>query len=156
MMKFFFIREEVIPIAIEFRQSAPIPKEDMQVPRGVTWYERLMALPNRVFGEQVLVAAGMSDKWLEEARMCLFCSSTEKVALYQSAFPAFSGLMGVSPLRSGEEYWFEQIKPNFIFAAAPPVATEGARIPKPSTLAPFTQKRSNHLLGVCWWCSCGR
>ncbi|KAJ0564136.1 hypothetical protein HanOQP8_Chr07g0260441 [Helianthus annuus] len=38
--------------------------------------------------------------------------------------------MGVRPLRGGEEYWFEQIKPNFLYArtelfAPPPAATEG-------------------------------
>ncbi|KAF5796606.1 hypothetical protein HanXRQr2_Chr08g0353591 [Helianthus annuus] len=45
-MKFFFIREE----------DLPLPKKEM-------WYVRLTATPNRIFGEQVLVAAGMSDRW---------------------------------------------------------------------------------------------
>ncbi|KAM0033605.1 hypothetical protein Hdeb2414_s0016g00488031 [Helianthus debilis subsp. tardiflorus] len=44
--------------------------------------------------------------------------------------------MGVRPLRAGDEYWLEEIQPNFMYApaevfAAPPVATEGARIPNP-------------------------
>ncbi|KAM0005875.1 hypothetical protein Hdeb2414_s0194g00829191 [Helianthus debilis subsp. tardiflorus] len=47
-MKFFFIHEVVIPVDMEFRQSATIPKEDMKVPRAVAWYEKLLALPNRV------------------------------------------------------------------------------------------------------------
>ncbi|MFS8019650.1 hypothetical protein Hanom_Chr15g01406201 [Helianthus anomalus] len=43
--------------------------------------------------------------------------------------------MGVRPFRAREEYWYEQIKPNFIYASTelfenPPVSTEGARIPK--------------------------
>ncbi|KAJ0564135.1 hypothetical protein HanOQP8_Chr07g0260431 [Helianthus annuus] len=33
-MKFFFIREEVIPVDMEFRQSASIPKEDMRSRAG--------------------------------------------------------------------------------------------------------------------------
>ncbi|MFS7965960.1 hypothetical protein Hanom_Chr09g00768251 [Helianthus anomalus] len=66
----------------------------------------------------------------------MFCSSTEKAALYQSAFRTFFGTMGVRPLRDGEEYWYEQIKPNFMYAraelfAALLVATEGAHIPNP-------------------------
>ncbi|MFS7953831.1 hypothetical protein Hanom_Chr07g00623201 [Helianthus anomalus] len=43
----------------------------MKVSRGVAWYENLMALPNRVFGEQVLVAAGMSNKWPEDCESVL-------------------------------------------------------------------------------------
>ncbi|KAJ0950778.1 hypothetical protein HanPSC8_Chr02g0052181 [Helianthus annuus] len=107
-MKFFYIREEVILIDMEFQDSAPIPKEDMKIPHGATWYEGLMVLPNRVF----------------------------KVALYQSAFPAFAGVMCVRPLRGGEEYLFEKIRPNFMYAraelfVAPSAATEGVRIPNP-------------------------
>ncbi|KAF5822974.1 hypothetical protein HanRHA438_Chr01g0033961 [Helianthus annuus] len=67
-MKFLFIRAEVIPMVMQFRRMGPIPKEEMKVPHGVAWYENLMALPNRVFGEQVLVAAGMSDKWPEDSK----------------------------------------------------------------------------------------
>ncbi|MFS8034164.1 hypothetical protein Hanom_Chr17g01578011 [Helianthus anomalus] len=107
-MKFFYIREEVIPIDMEFSDSAPIPKEDMKIRRGAAWYEKLMALPNRVF----------------------------EVVLYQSAFPAFVGIMGTRPLRDDDEYWLEQIQPNFMYAraelfAVPPAATEGVRIPNP-------------------------
>ncbi|MFS7898543.1 hypothetical protein Hanom_Chr03g00235551 [Helianthus anomalus] len=61
-MKFFFIRKEVIPIAMEFRQSGPIPKEDTKIPHKEGWYNKIKATPNRVFGEQVLIAAGMSNK----------------------------------------------------------------------------------------------
>ncbi|MFS7965599.1 hypothetical protein Hanom_Chr09g00764091 [Helianthus anomalus] len=31
-MKFFYIREEVIPVDMDFRDSAAIPKEDMKIP----------------------------------------------------------------------------------------------------------------------------
>ncbi|MFS7984184.1 hypothetical protein Hanom_Chr11g00983531 [Helianthus anomalus] len=64
-MKFFYIREEAIPVDMEFRDSAPIPKEDMKVLREEAWYEKLMALLIRVYREQVLVTEGMSDKWPE-------------------------------------------------------------------------------------------
>ncbi|KAJ0694925.1 hypothetical protein HanPI659440_Chr15g0614361 [Helianthus annuus] len=107
-MKFFYNREEVISVNMEFRDLATIPKEDMKIPRGATWYEKLMVLPNRVFGEQVLVAAGMSDKWTEKREdVSILLLNGEEVALYQSTFPAFAGTMGVRPLRSGEKYWFE-------------------------------------------------
>ncbi|MFS7920223.1 hypothetical protein Hanom_Chr03g00221901 [Helianthus anomalus] len=63
----------------------------------------------------------------------------EKVALYQSAFPTFGGSMGVKPLGDGEVFWFEKIKPNFMYAppklfATLPVTTQGARIPNPRPL----------------------
>ncbi|MFS8034127.1 hypothetical protein Hanom_Chr17g01577581 [Helianthus anomalus] len=104
-VKFFFIREEVIPVDMVFRQSAPIPKEDMKVLRGVALYEKLLALPNRVFGEQVLVTTGMSDKWPEQSKdVPVLLFDGQEVALYQSAFPTFPGTMGVRPLCGGEEY----------------------------------------------------
>ncbi|KAJ0680790.1 hypothetical protein HanPI659440_Chr16g0628311 [Helianthus annuus] len=67
-MKFFFICEEVIPIAMEFRQPSAIPKEDTPIPKKAAWYDKLMATPNRVFGKQVLVAVGMSDKWPKRSK----------------------------------------------------------------------------------------
>ncbi|MFS7997204.1 hypothetical protein Hanom_Chr12g01138921 [Helianthus anomalus] len=146
-IKFFYIREEVIPIAMKFRDSAPIQKEDIKIPRGAAWYEKLLALPNEVFGEQVLVAAGMSDKWphgspnvpvllLEDEGSTLIiapCVNAE-VVIYHRAFPAYVGVMNMRPLRDGEEYWFEQIWANFMYArvemfAAPLVVTEGVHIP---------------------------
>ncbi|MFS7937355.1 hypothetical protein Hanom_Chr05g00426611 [Helianthus anomalus] len=53
--KFFFIREDVILVAMEFRGPSPIPKEDMRIPRGATWCESLKELPNQSFGGHVLV-----------------------------------------------------------------------------------------------------
>ncbi|KAM0067093.1 hypothetical protein Hdeb2414_s0002g00056861 [Helianthus debilis subsp. tardiflorus] len=104
---------------MELRDSAAIPKEDMKILCGAAWYEKLMALPNQVFGEQVLVAAGMSVKWMEKREdVHVLLLNGEEVVLYQSAFPAFVGTMGVRPLHSGEEYWFKQIKPNFMYARA--------------------------------------
>ncbi|KAM0057504.1 hypothetical protein Hdeb2414_s0005g00158931 [Helianthus debilis subsp. tardiflorus] len=96
-----------------------------------------MALLNRVFDEQVLVAAGMSDKWPEDSENVLvLLLHDEEVALYQSVFPTFASIMGTRPLRDDDEYWLEQIQPNFMYAiaelfAAPPAVTEGARIPNP-------------------------
>ncbi|MFS7905531.1 hypothetical protein Hanom_Chr01g00048781 [Helianthus anomalus] len=50
-MKFFFIQEEVIPIATLFHEPDAIDKEDTPIPKKTGWYEKLMALLNRVFGE---------------------------------------------------------------------------------------------------------
>ncbi|MFS7964005.1 hypothetical protein Hanom_Chr08g00745021 [Helianthus anomalus] len=74
---------------MEFRE--PVPKKDIKVPKGVAWYEGLHALPKQAFNENVLVAAGMSDKWPHDS---------QKVV----AFTACAGVMGVRPLEDGEEY----------------------------------------------------
>ncbi|KAJ0669224.1 hypothetical protein HanPI659440_Chr17g0698601 [Helianthus annuus] len=79
----------------------------------------------------------MSDKWLERSTdVSVLLLNGEEDALYQSAFKTFDRTLGVRPLRAREEYWYEQIKRNFIYASAelfvnPPVSTEGARIPNP-------------------------
>ncbi|KAM0041130.1 hypothetical protein Hdeb2414_s0011g00362671 [Helianthus debilis subsp. tardiflorus] len=92
-MKFFFIREEVIPIIMEFHQPGAIPKEDTPIPRKAAWYDKIMATPDRVFGELVLVAVGMSEKWPErstdvhvllfngEGEFLLCCSSCKDLTL---------------------------------------------------------------------------
>ncbi|KAF5804478.1 hypothetical protein HanRHA438_Chr05g0206981 [Helianthus annuus] len=51
--------------------------------------------------------------------------------------------MGVRPLESGEVYWYEQIKDNFMYPPAgvfanPPAATEGAHLPNPRPLRVVT------------------
>ncbi|MFS7996357.1 hypothetical protein Hanom_Chr12g01128981 [Helianthus anomalus] len=71
----------------------------------------------------MLVAAHMSDQWPED--------STEAV------FPTFGGTMGVRPLESREQLWYERIKVLFLYPPAgafanPPIATEGAHLPNPS------------------------
>ncbi|MFS7984242.1 hypothetical protein Hanom_Chr11g00984221 [Helianthus anomalus] len=67
--KFFFIREEVLPIAMPFRDwTEAIPKEDLPIPKTARWYQQLTPTPNRVFGENVLVAAKMSDQWSPSSR----------------------------------------------------------------------------------------
>ncbi|MFS7967039.1 hypothetical protein Hanom_Chr09g00781031 [Helianthus anomalus] len=48
---------------MEFCDPAPIPKEDLKIPKGAAWYEKLKPLPKQAFSEHILVAAGMSDKW---------------------------------------------------------------------------------------------
>ncbi|KAM0003669.1 hypothetical protein Hdeb2414_s0275g00854151 [Helianthus debilis subsp. tardiflorus] len=53
----------VIPVAMELYDPEPIPKEDLKIPKGAAWYKKLKPLPNQAFGEHMLVAAGMSDKW---------------------------------------------------------------------------------------------
>ncbi|KAM0026036.1 hypothetical protein Hdeb2414_s0020g00553451 [Helianthus debilis subsp. tardiflorus] len=136
-MKFFYIHAEVIPMVMQFRDSAPIAKEDLKIPRGAAWYEKLLALPNQAFSEQVLVTVGMSDRWPHGIlNVPVLLLDGEEVVLYHRTFPAHAGVMGVRPLRAGEEYWSEQIRPNFLYAradvfAVPPVATEGAHIPNP-------------------------
>ncbi|MFS8006296.1 hypothetical protein Hanom_Chr14g01247551 [Helianthus anomalus] len=95
------------------------------------WYEKFLALPNRVFGEQVLVTAGVSDKWPEQSReVPVLLFNGEEVALYQAAFQTVVGTMGVRPLHDDEELWYEQIKPDFLFATLemfsnPPMGIEG-------------------------------
>ncbi|KAF5803022.1 hypothetical protein HanRHA438_Chr06g0275511 [Helianthus annuus] len=143
-MKFFFIREEVIPIVMIFRESDKTEKEELPIPKTVDWYMRLLATSNMIFGEQVLVAAGMSDKWparSKEVPVLMF--EGEVAQLYQSTFPTFGGAMGVRPLGDGEVFWYEQIKNNFLYPltgifANPPTSTKGAQLPKPRPLRGVT------------------
>ncbi|MFS8003062.1 hypothetical protein Hanom_Chr13g01209501 [Helianthus anomalus] len=143
-MKFFFIREEVIPIAMIFRESDKIDKEELSIPKVDDWYMRLLATPNRIFGEQVLVVAAMSDKWPERSEdIPLLMFNGEAAQLYQAAFPTFGGSKGVRPLEAVKVYWYEQIKGNFLYPPAgvfanPPTATEGAQLPKPRPLRGVT------------------
>ncbi|KAF5772431.1 hypothetical protein HanRHA438_Chr13g0587591 [Helianthus annuus] len=95
-----------------------------------------MATLNRVFGEQVLVAAGMSDKWPQRSKdVPVLLFDGEGCAL-SKCLPNFFWSNGREAPRDVEEYWYEQIKLNFMYApaelfAARPVATEGAHIPNP-------------------------
>ncbi|MFS8018882.1 hypothetical protein Hanom_Chr15g01397341 [Helianthus anomalus] len=104
--KFFFIREEVIPIVMTFRAwSEPIVKEDLPIPKQETWYVKLTATPNRVFGENFLVAAGMSDQWVADSKeVPVLMFDNREAHLYKASFPTFGGSMVVRPLRVGEEY----------------------------------------------------
>ncbi|KAJ0525701.1 hypothetical protein HanHA300_Chr09g0315051 [Helianthus annuus] len=94
-MKFFFIREEVIPIAMIFHEPDTIEKEELPIPKGADWYLKLTATPNRIFGENVLVAAQKSDKWSETSNEKCTCTKL---------LPTFGGSMGVRPVQSGEPY----------------------------------------------------
>ncbi|KAM0057781.1 hypothetical protein Hdeb2414_s0005g00162461 [Helianthus debilis subsp. tardiflorus] len=113
-MKFFFIRE-------------------LPIPKGADWYMNLLATPNRIFGEHVLVTAQMSDKWPERSEeIPVLKFNSEEAQLYQATFPTFGGSMGVRPLQAGEAYWYESIKVHFLYPPAgafanPPTVTEGAR-----------------------------
>ncbi|KAJ0795451.1 hypothetical protein HanPI659440_Chr04g0150661 [Helianthus annuus] len=143
-MKFFFIREEVVLIAMIFREPDVIEKEELAIPKGADWYLKLTATPNRIFGENVLVAAQMSDKWPETSNEVPILKFQDREAhLYQAAFPTFGGSMGVRPLVSGEPYWYERIKGYFLYPPAgafanPPTATEGAHLPNPRPLRTVT------------------
>ncbi|KAJ0910866.1 hypothetical protein HanRHA438_Chr06g0256971 [Helianthus annuus] len=143
--KFFFIREEVLPIAMPFREwTEVIPKEDLPIPKTARWYQQLTPTPNRVFGESVLVAAKMSDQWSPSSKeVPVLKIGDQEAQLYQAAFSTFGGSMGVRPVRDDEESWYDQIKGNFMFPAAdafasPPTATEGAQYPKPRPLRSVT------------------
>ncbi|KAJ0714990.1 hypothetical protein HanPI659440_Chr13g0495711 [Helianthus annuus] len=143
--KFFFIREEVLPIAMPFREwTEAIPKEDLPIPKTARWYQQLTPTPNRVFGESVLVAAKMSDQWSPSSKeVPVLKIGDQEAQLYQAAFSTFGGSMGVRPVRDDEESWYDQIKGNFMFPAAdafatPPTATEGAQYPKPRPLRSVT------------------
>ncbi|KAJ0616472.1 hypothetical protein HanIR_Chr02g0090941 [Helianthus annuus] len=143
--KFFFIREEVLPIAMPFRDwSEPVLKEDLPIPKHERWYQQLTPTPNRVFGENVLVVARMSDQWSPDSKeVPVLKIGDQEAQLYQAAFATFGGSMGVRPLRNDEERWYEQIRGNFMYAvadafASPPTATEGAQIPKPRPLRSVT------------------
>ncbi|MFS7899159.1 hypothetical protein Hanom_Chr05g00405321 [Helianthus anomalus] len=86
----------------------------------------------------------MTDKWLENSEsVSVLLLEGKETALYQSAFPTFAGVMGARPLRDGEEFWLEHIRTNFMYAqieafAAPPIATEGVRIPNPRPCSAIT------------------
>ncbi|XP_021971090.2 uncharacterized protein LOC110866045 [Helianthus annuus] len=143
--KFFFIREEVLPIAMPFREwTEVIPKEDLPIPKTARWYQQLTPTPNRVFGESVLVAAKMSDQWSPSSKeVPVLKIGDQEAQLYQAAFSTFGGSMGVRPVRDDEESWYDQIKGNFMFPAAdafasPPTATEGTQYPKPRPLRSVT------------------
>ncbi|MFS7964014.1 hypothetical protein Hanom_Chr08g00745121 [Helianthus anomalus] len=82
---------------MEFREHVPVLKKDIKVPKGVAWYEGLHALPKHAFSKNVLIAAGVSDKWPHDSQKVV-------VDLYNKAFTACAGVMGVRPLEDGEEY----------------------------------------------------
>ncbi|MFS8027284.1 hypothetical protein Hanom_Chr16g01496891 [Helianthus anomalus] len=115
---------------LEPSESDKIEKEELPIPKMADWYMHLFATPNRSFGEQVLVVAGMSDKWLEHSEEVYVLMFHGEVAqLYQDAFPTFSGAIGVRPLEAGEVYWYKQIKAHFLHPPAgafanPPTVTE--------------------------------
>ncbi|KAJ0799130.1 hypothetical protein HanLR1_Chr00c2196g0837351 [Helianthus annuus] len=143
--KFFFIREEVLPIAMPFRDwTEAVLKEDLPIPKQALWYQQLTPTPNRVFGENVLVAAQMSDRWSPDIKeVPVLKIGDQDAQLYQAAFATFAGSMGVRPLREDEESWYEQIRGNFMYPvadafAAPPIATEGVQFPKPRPLRSVT------------------
>ncbi|MFS7977803.1 hypothetical protein Hanom_Chr10g00908231 [Helianthus anomalus] len=143
-MKFFFIREEVMLIAMVIREPDKIEKEELPIPKMADWYMHLLATPNKIFGEHVLVAAAVSDKWSERSEeVPVLMFKGEATQLYQAAIPTFGGAMGVRRLESGEMYWYGQIKGNFLYPPAgafanPPTATEGAQLPKPRPLRGVT------------------
>ncbi|MFS7959131.1 hypothetical protein Hanom_Chr08g00687041 [Helianthus anomalus] len=124
--------------------SEPVLKEDLPIPKKARWYQQLTLTPNRVFGENVLVAARMSDRWSPNSKeVPVLMIGDQEAQLYQAAFATFGGSMGVRPLLEDEESWYEQIRGNFMYSvadafASPPTATEGAQFPKPRPLRSVT------------------
>ncbi|KAJ0897915.1 hypothetical protein HanRHA438_Chr08g0350991 [Helianthus annuus] len=124
--------------------SEPIPKEDLPIPKKANWYLQLTPTPNRVFGENVLVAAGMSDQWAPDSKdIPVLKLGDQEVQLYQAAFATFGGVIWSRPLKAGEQYWYDQIKGYFMYPVAdafvdPPISTEGAHIPNPRPLRSVT------------------
>ncbi|MFS7986957.1 hypothetical protein Hanom_Chr11g01016351 [Helianthus anomalus] len=149
--KFFFIREEVIPIAMFFRAPDTIEKGELLIPKGADWYLKLIATPNRIFGENVLVAAQMSEQWLaDRIEVPLLKFQDREAHLYQVVFPTFGRSMGVRPLESWEQYWYERIKGHFLYPLAgaftnSPTANEGAHLPNPRPLRAVTSARKEIL-----------
>ncbi|KAF5789080.1 hypothetical protein HanRHA438_Chr09g0377731 [Helianthus annuus] len=144
-IKFFFIREEVIPIAMIFRESDTIEKEELPIPNGADWHLNLVAKPNRIFGENVLVAAQMSDKWPETSYEVLVLKFEDRGmgTPLSSSFSHVWWVYGCAPATIWEPYWYEQIKGNFVYPPAgvfanPPYATEGALLPKTRPLRGVT------------------
>ncbi|KAM0046392.1 hypothetical protein Hdeb2414_s0009g00315641 [Helianthus debilis subsp. tardiflorus] len=141
---FFFIHEEVMPIAMIFRALDMIEKEELEIPKKEGWYVKLTPKPNRVFGENVLVAAQISDQWPEDSTEVPVLKFQDREAhLWQVAFLTFGGSMSSRPLESWEPFWYERIKGNFLYPPAgsfanPPIATEGAHIPNPRPLRAVT------------------
>ncbi|MFS7908015.1 hypothetical protein Hanom_Chr01g00078251 [Helianthus anomalus] len=142
--KFFFIREEVIPIAMIFHAPNVIEKEELPIPKGEAWYLKLTAMPNRIFGENVLLAAQMSDQWPTESKEVPVLKFQDREArLYHAAFPTFGGSMGVRPLEPRDLYWYERIKGHFLYPPAgafanPPITTECTHLPNPISLRAVT------------------
>ncbi|MFS7988589.1 hypothetical protein Hanom_Chr11g01036641 [Helianthus anomalus] len=157
--KFFFIREEVISIAMIFRTPDVIEKKELPIPKKADWYVKLTAIPNRIFGENVLVGAQMSDRWSEDSTKVPVLKFQDKEAhLWHVVFPTFGGSIGVRPLESGEQFWYERIKGCFLYPPAGalanhPTATEGAHIPNPRPLRAITSAGKEIFLsfqrGVC-------
>ncbi|KAJ0462525.1 hypothetical protein HanRHA438_Chr16g0787141 [Helianthus annuus] len=126
-----------------FHAPDVIEKEEFAIPKHADWYLKLTATPNRIFGENVLVAAQMSDKWPETSNEIPILKFEDSAHLYQAVFPTFGESMEVRPLESGEQYWYERIKGHFLYPlpgafANPPTATEGAHLPNPRPLRAVT------------------
>ncbi|KAJ0615040.1 hypothetical protein HanIR_Chr02g0069441 [Helianthus annuus] len=127
-----------------FRKPDVKEKKKLAIPKGANWYLKLTTTPNRILGENVLVAAQMSDKWSETSSEFPILKFEDREAhLYQVAFPTFGGSMGVRPRESGEPYWYERIKCHFLYPLAgvfanPTTTTEGAHLPNPRPLHDVT------------------
>ncbi|KAJ0726448.1 hypothetical protein HanPI659440_Chr12g0470471 [Helianthus annuus] len=94
-----------------FRAPDTIEKEELPIPKGEAWYLKLVATPNWIFGENVHVAAQMSDQWPED------CTAVP-VLKFQDR-----GRFLYPPAGS---------------FANPPTATEGVHLPNPRPLRAVT------------------
>ncbi|KAF5813534.1 hypothetical protein HanRHA438_Chr03g0110631 [Helianthus annuus] len=121
---------------MEFCDPTRIPKEDLKIPRGAGWYEKLLALPKQTFGEQVLVATGMNDRWPRT-------NTNVPMLLLRRRLPSITGrsmqtlvLWACGPCAGVRSSGTSKIRCNFMypsteFFVAPKTMTEGACIPNP-------------------------
>ncbi|MFS8002677.1 hypothetical protein Hanom_Chr13g01204891 [Helianthus anomalus] len=61
----------------------------------------------------------MSDQWASDSKAVLILKlDNQEVQLYQAAFSTFGGVIGSHPLRTGEQYWYDQIRGYFMYPVA--------------------------------------
>ncbi|KAJ0494293.1 hypothetical protein HanPI659440_Chr12g0469461 [Helianthus annuus] len=94
--KYFYIREEEILVALVFYALGEIEKETLPIAKKEEWYQKMLALPNKSFGEQTLVTACMSDRWNPDSLdVPIYVQDGVGRELFHRAFEASSGTMEV-------------------------------------------------------------
>ncbi|KAM0024075.1 hypothetical protein Hdeb2414_s0022g00611511 [Helianthus debilis subsp. tardiflorus] len=95
----FFIREEVIPFVMIFRAPDVIEKEELAIPKNAEWYLKLIATPIRIFGENILVAAQMSNHCPEDSTEVPVLKFEDRAPL-PGCFSYFWRIRGCLPART--------------------------------------------------------
>ncbi|MFS7936858.1 hypothetical protein Hanom_Chr05g00420741 [Helianthus anomalus] len=138
-----------------FRTPGEIEKETFLVPKGEVWYNSIRALPNRLFGEQTLVAAGMSDRWKPESLEVTIYVEGGVESIFFKAFKASLRTIEVRQVRPGEQTWYNRIRVNFIYPhaelfTAPIPEVEGAHILNPRPFRAVTPSGRKLLYFPAW------